>query len=100
MNWQAIEWIYKMVLKYNRKIEYLGNDRYKLFGYYSFGEKYLECEYKDTEIHGKYIEWYQNGQKCCEEDYKNGHNHGKCILWNKDGTIRSEYKYRNGKIVK
>ncbi|KKM02318.1 hypothetical protein LCGC14_1785650 [marine sediment metagenome] len=34
MNWEAIKQIYRCVLIYNNKIEYLGGDKYKLIEFY------------------------------------------------------------------
>lgn len=76
MNFETIKKIYKMVLIYNRKIEYLGNDEYRL------------------------TEHYQDGQKMCIMGFKNGTLHGEHTDWYANGALRSNQKWKNGKQVK
>lgn len=100
MNWEAIKQIYYRILKYNDKIEYLGDDKYKLSSYYKSGKKYWRAEYKNEKCHGKIIFWYSNGNKSRESEHENGVPHGKYLLFNTNGTIRVEYEYRNGIMIK
>lgn len=74
MNWGAIKHIYRMVLISNHKIEYLGDDKYRITVYYKSGEKYYEIEYKNDILHGRYIKWDLSGSKYWEDNYKNGKN--------------------------
>ena len=46
MNLNSIKFIYREVLKYKSKIEYLGEDKYKITRYYLNGQKRWEFEYK------------------------------------------------------
>lgn len=73
MNWEAIKLIYIDILIHENKIEYLGEDRYKLINCnYISGKKDRECEYKNGLLHGKYIKWDSNGLKSWEMNFKNG----------------------------
>ncbi len=72
MNWKAIKHIYRHVLIWNNKIEYLGEDRYKLFSFYRTGEKLWETEHQNGKPHGKHIRWNVSGQKLWEAEYQNG----------------------------
>ena len=71
MNWESIKHIYKRVLVENNRIEYLGEDRYKIIGFYPTGEKWWEREYRNGQLHGKDISWYKSGQKHWEAEYQN-----------------------------
>ncbi len=72
MNWEAIKHIYYRVLICNHKMEYLGGDKYKLISFYLTGEKHWETEYKNGQLHGKYIDWDKNGEKFWEAEHQNG----------------------------
>ena len=81
MNWKAIKIIYNDVLINNCTIEYLGEDKYKITGWYPNRQKYWEAELKDGRLHGKYTNWNKNGQKYAEYNYKNGeYINGKSML--------------------
>ena len=75
MNWEAIKKIYVEVLVCGAKIEYLGEDKYKITRY------------------------YLNGQKRWEFEYKNGLLHGEGLLLATNGTVLSRGKYLNGDVV-
>ena len=75
MNWKAIKHIYHCILIHNYKIEYFGEDEYKITRY------------------------YLNGQKRWEFEYKNGLLHGEGLLWATNGTVLSRGKYLNGDIA-
>ncbi len=72
MNWEAIKHIYKRVLVCNNKIEYLGEDRYKLTSFHRTGGRWSTGEYKNGRVHGTVLGWDSNGQKCFEGWFKNG----------------------------
>ena len=72
MNWLAIKQIYYRDIVHNDKIEYLGEDRYKLISLYRTGEKHWESEYKNGQLCGKDIVWWINGQKNYGKEYQNG----------------------------
>ena len=63
MNWETIKHIYSCVLKYNYKIEYIENSRYKIIKHYQNGQKEWECEYDGINPSGEYTEWYIDGSK-------------------------------------
>ena len=100
MNWEAIKGIYKRVLIENNIVEYLGEDRYKLISFHSTGEKWIEAEYQNEQLHGKEIGWYKNGQKYWEENYQNGYLHGKIMCWDENGNKHWEREYQNGKLIR
>jgi len=96
MNWEAIKYIYRQILIYNRKIEYLGEDRYELFAYHKNGRMHWRTKYKNNLLHGKSTTWYNNGQKLSEYEYINGDvtdsllfaleiRRGKFSVWSPDG---------------
>ena len=98
MNWDAIKSIYKVVLVLNHKIEYLGEDKYKLIGFYPTGKKYWEREYQNGQLHGKEISWYKNGNKEWKVEYQNGLRNGKNTAWYKNGNKEWEKEYQNGEL--
>ena len=100
MNWKSIKDIYKWVLVYKNKIEYLGGNRYKLISFYLTGEKHWEEEYRNGKLHGIGICWYKNGQKHLETEYQNGQRHGKDICWFENGQKQWEREYQNKKRIK
>ena len=100
MNWKAIKHIYRHVLIWNNKIEYLGEDRYKLFSFYRTGEKLWETEHQNGQLYGKETSWYKNGNKYWEVEYQNGKLHGKHIGWHRDGQKNYEKEYQNGERIK
>ena len=72
MNWGAIKSIYRYVLIHKNKIEFLGEDRYKIISFRRTGKKHWEREYQNGLLHGKIMYWHKNGQKWWEEEYQNG----------------------------
>ncbi len=72
MNWGSIKSIYRCVLIHKNKIEYLGEDKYRIITFYPTGEKLWEREYQNGKLHGKHIGWHKDGQKNYEEEYQNG----------------------------
>ena len=69
---ETIKNIYRNVLTYNRKIEYLGEDKYRITSYYSSGEKCWKQEYQNEQRHGNYVWWYKDGRNYWEGKYQNG----------------------------
>ena len=96
MNWEAIKYIYKLVLVYSNKVEYLGGDRYKIISFYPTGEKQREIKYQNEQLHGKDISWRKNKQKYWEAEYQNGYLHGKYAGWHENGSKSWEGNYQNG----
>ena len=72
MNWETIKYIYYHVLILKDKIEYLGEDKYRLTSYHKDGQKYWSGEYKDRVPHGRHMSWFEKGTKSLEYEYKNG----------------------------
>ena len=72
MNWKAIKRIYECVLVRNDKIEYLGENKYKLTEYHSSGEKRWEREYRNELAHGKDIWWQKNGVEFRRYEFRDG----------------------------
>ena len=72
MNWKAIKQIYICVLVQNRKIEYLGEDKYAITAYYQSGEKHWRSEFKNRILHGKGEAWFIDGSKFFINEYING----------------------------
>ena len=99
MNWEAIKQIYISVLKYGCKIQYHGNDCYTLTHYHDNGNKCWENEYRNDQLHGKFIRWWENGNKWWEVEYRNGELHGKSIWWDENGNINCKAEYCNGKRI-
>jgi len=52
MNWGAIKSIYRYVLIHKNKIEFLGEDRYKIISFRRTGKKHWEREYQNGKLHG------------------------------------------------
>ncbi len=72
MNWEAIKKIYIEVLVHGNKIEYLGEDKYKLSQYYLNGQKRWEFRYKNQLLHGEGSVWSSNGTLISHGKYLNG----------------------------
>ena len=72
MNWQAIKSIYHSVLVRGNKIEYFGEDKYRLTSFHSNGNKFEEREYKNGLLHGKIVGWRKDGTKYWEVEYEEG----------------------------
>ena len=72
MNFEALKYIYTWTLLNHNKIQYLGNNKYRLISFYPNGTKHWEEEYRDGKQHGKYIGWWENGTKVWERDYREG----------------------------
>ncbi len=100
MSWEAIKYIYKIVLIDKGNVEYLGGDKYKLIKYHLNGNKHWKEEYQDGKLHGEYTSWYENGNKRWEIEYKSGQSHGKETYWYKNGQMRWEQEWQNGRLVK
>ncbi len=74
MNWKAIKHIYHCILIHNYKIEYFGNDIYKIIRLDKNNKIRVTTEYKNGKRHGKSIVWDKNGIKYLENTYVDGIN--------------------------
>ena len=63
------------------------------------GQIRREGNYKDGEWDGKWIWYYRNGQIEWEGNYKDGELDGKCTYYNEDGTIQKVENYKDGKLI-
>ena len=72
MNWETIKYIYQCVLVRNNKIEYFGNDMYKIIRCDINSKIRWTTEYKNNKRHGKNIAWDKSGNKHFEEIYVDG----------------------------
>ena len=73
MNWQTIKFIYREVLIHKWKIEYLGNDIYKIIRYDKSGKIRLTTEYKNDKRYGKNTMWDKNGNIYWKNTYVDGY---------------------------
>ena len=72
--------IYRHILKYNKKIEWIGgNNKYRLIGYYNSGSRAVSIEYKGNRLHGRYQGWFEDGTKYWDELWDDGKNLGRII---------------------
>ncbi|KKL51118.1 hypothetical protein LCGC14_2298660 [marine sediment metagenome] len=62
MNWKTIKKIYIEVLVRGAKIEYFGEDKYRITSYHSNGNKKWSDEYKENILHGKTIHYLNSGE--------------------------------------
>ncbi|MDG1357926.1 MAG: toxin-antitoxin system YwqK family antitoxin [Akkermansiaceae bacterium] len=60
------------------------------------GQKMLEANLKDGQLHGRTTRWYANGQKRDEQNYKNANQHGLEINWRKNGQKWHEVNFKDG----
>ncbi len=66
--------------------------------WYSYGEKWIESNYKEGVLHGEYKEWYPNGELFVVCNYKDEQVDGLYQTWDVDGTLY-EAIFENGKVV-
>ena len=59
---------------------------------------WLESNYKNDVLDGKYTGWSDNGQLIEESNYKNGKLDGKYNSWDENGQQMTETYYKNGKL--
>ena len=72
MNWETIRYIYRRVLIFNNKIDYLGANKFRIIGYYAVGGKNWSCEYLDGVPHGKHKHYDLQGKLTYVATYGNG----------------------------
>ena len=72
MNWETIKFIYRNVLIYKYKIEYLGENKYKIIRCFDNGQKFWEIGYENYERHGKSIGWTCYGSELYNQEYVHG----------------------------
>ena len=77
-----------------------GNVHGKWIGWYQKNLKRTEADYYDGKEHGKHIEWYSNGNKKVETFYNEGIEHGIRTMWYESGQIKAELTMKNGQVVK
>ena len=72
MNWETIKFIYRNVLIYKYKIEYLGENKYKIIRCDKNGKISGTIEYKNNKVHGETMFYDKNGTKYWNGIYVNG----------------------------
>ena len=65
--------------------------------YYSNGQIYIHCFYKDGQRDGEYKRYYSNGQIYIRCFYKDGKADGKYIHYYSNGQIYAHCFYKDGK---
>ena len=71
----------------------------KTISYHSNGQIWIEKNYKDGELDGKWTYYYENGQIEREGNYKDGLEDGKWTSNQKNGQIWKEENYKDGELV-
>ena len=66
--------------------------------YHGNGQKWVDCNYVDDKLQGKYESFRENGQKRVKCTYLNGKFHGKYEKWNSKGRKVKDYNYVDGKV--
>ena len=66
---------------------------------YKNGQKWVEKNYKDGKLDGKWTEWDDNGQINSVANYKDGKLDGKSTWWNKKGQEVKQKNYKDGEYI-
>ena len=74
-----------------RKIE----GEYK--SWYSNGQLYAQCYYKEGKIEGEYIWWHENGQIEIQCYFKEGKEEGEYKKWYSTGQLKIQCYFKEGK---
>jgi TonB family protein len=64
--------------------------------FYPDGQKQQECQYKNNELHGLFLEWFENGQNKTRQNFNEGLLDGPMKTWQQDGTLHLEAQYSKG----
>jgi len=84
-----INWLYISVdgsLNENQPLYFTG----VYYDWYKSGQLHREINFKNDELHGKFIRWYENGMKEFEWEWKDGKEYGKFVKWRANGSISHE----------
>lgn len=64
--------------------------------WYENGNKQMECEYRENNLHGTLREWYRSGQKESEQEFSDGYLNGEYLSWREDGSKKIAARYYGG----
>jgi len=67
--------------------------------YYSNGQLWFHCYFKNNNIHGEYKEYYSGGQLWVHCYYKDNNRHGEYKRYYKDGSLNYIKYYSNDKDI-
>jgi antitoxin component YwqK of YwqJK toxin-antitoxin module len=75
-----------------------GNPEGQVIMYYpGTKRKLLDCNYKNSKLHGKYKKYFDNGGLMEDGNYENGRKHGFYIYYTGEGFVHEQGEYVNGR---